>query len=397
MKNIIISAVALLSVTGATAQPYLTTKGGVYQKVSSYTQLMDDDIVIVASHSKTDGKDYVRVMTTALTSTDDSGKFGSYTYGDYESDMPKTISLSDVNNDEYPYEYAVKYSSTLTSSNGIYVSMQNKDGKYIICTDDNTVSMSLGDDVVFWKVGGSQGYMVFDSKDNGIRCITSTGNFTNTKNTNYKPAYLYRKIHQLSIGAEGYATLYYGSNDVVLPKGVKAYTYELNGDKLSPATTYDGDKREIVPHATAVIVCGEPNPDYILDVKNTQTASGSSVLRGSDDEVSTKLDGDAAGSKYYMFGKGNDGLGFYYAKADGSAFVNSEHRAYLCLNSTLAAKGFTLVLPDGTNIPTGVGPVNGAREASADGKSAAWYDLSGRQVERNAKGLYIHKGKVIAY
>ena len=121
------------------------------------------------------------------------------------------------------------------------------------------------------------------------------------------------------------------------------------------------------------------------------------MLRGSDDEVSTKLDGDAAGSKYYMFGKGNDGLGFYYAKADGSAFVNSEHRAYLCLNSTLAAKGFTLVLPDGTNIPTGVGPVNGAREASADGKSAAWYDLSGRQVERNAKGLYIHKGKVIAY
>ena len=98
-----------------------------------------------------------------------------------------------------------------------------------------------------------------------------------------------------------------------------------------------------------------------------------------------------------MFDKGNDGLGFYYAKADGSAFVNSEHRAYLCLNSTLAAKGFTLVLPDGTNIPTGVGPVNGAREASADGKSAAWYDLSGRQVERNAKGLYIHKGKVIAY
>ena len=396
MKKFIAFAVALLSVLGATAQPFLTTKGGVYQKVSSYTQLKDDDIVIAASHSKAGGTDKVYVMTTALASTTDAGKFGYYIYGVYESGMPDTITLSDVNNGKSPYEYAVKFNSK-HPSNGYYVSLQNKEGKYINYDTNSSTSICLSEDIMYWKVGGDDVY-IYDSVDKTLRCSKSTGYFTNTKDANnYKPAILYRKIYQLSIGAEGYATLYYGSNDVVLPAGVKAYTYELNGDKLSPATTYDGDKREIVPHATAVIVKGTPKKVYTLDVKNSQATSGSSVLRGSDDAVSTKLDGDAAGSKYYMFGKGGDGLGFYYAKADGSAFDNSEHRAYLCLNSTLAAKGFTLVLPDGTNIPTGVGPVNGAREASADGKSAAWYDLSGRQVERNAKGLYIHKGKVIAY
>lgn len=396
MKKFIAFAVALLSVLGAIAQPFLTTKGGVYQKVSSYTKLKDDDIVIAASHSKAGDTDKVYVMTTALASTTDAGKFGYYIYGVYESDMPDTITLSDVNNGKYPYEYAVKFNSE-HPSNGYYVSLQNKEGKYINYDKNTKNNIYLGVDILYWEIGAGDGNKIYDGDLYLLKCSNSTGYFANTNNTSYKPAYLYRKTYQLSIGAEGYATLYYGSNDVVLPAGVKAYTYELNGDKLSPAVTYDGDNGDILPHATAVIVKGTPNTVYTLDVKNTQKTSGSSVLRGSDDAGSTKLDGDAAGSKYYMFGKGNDGLGFYYAKADGSAFDNSEHRAYLCLNSTLAAKGFTLVLPDGTNIPTGVGPVNGAREASADGKSAAWYDLSGRQVERNAKGLYIHKGKVIAY
>lgn len=389
MKKFIAFAVALLSVLGATAQPFLTTKGGDYQKVSSYTQLQDDDIVIAASHYNQDGTDKVYVMTTAA--ADNAGRFGSYSTDiPYDNNMPDTIIQAEVNKDNYPWEYAVKYNSkqgTKTRS----VSLQDKNGQYVV-SGTTTKSMSLGN-VMYWTV--NEDGRVIDEDNRQIRY--NSGYFFNSGTTSEKVAYLYRKIYQLSIGAEGYATLYYGSNDVMLPKGLKAYTYEFNGDKLSPATTYDGDKREIVPHATAVIVKGTPNTVYTLDVKNTQKTSGSSVLRGSDDAVSTKLDGDAAGSKYYMFGKGNDGLGFYYAKADGSAFVNSEHRAYLCLNSTLVAKGFTLVLPDGTNIPTGVGPVNGAREASADGKSAAWYDLSGRQVERNAKGLYIHKGKVIAY
>ena len=396
MKNFIAFAVALLSVLGATAQPFLTTKGGVYQKVSSYTQLEDDDIVIAASHSKANGTDKVYVMTTALASTADAGKFGYYIYGVYESDMPETITLSDVNNGEYPYEYAVKFNST-HSSNGYYVSLQNKEGKYINYDTNSSTSICLSEDRMYWKVGGTKEYMIYDSEEKTLRCSNSVGYFTNNGGIAFKPAYLYRKTYQLSIGAEGYATLYYGSNDVVLPAGVKAYTYELNGDKLSPAMTYDGDNGDILPHATAVIVKGTPNTVYTLDVKNTQKTSGSSVLRGSDDAVSTKLDGDAAGSRYYMFGNGGDGLGFYYGNDGGTPFVNGEHRAYLCLNSTLAAKGFTLVLPDGTNIPTGVGPVNGAREASADGKSDMWYDLSGKQVERKAKGLYIHKGKVIAY
>ena len=396
MKKFIAFAVALLSVLGATAQPFLTTKGGDYQKVSSYTQLQDDDIVIAASHSKAGDTDKVYVMTTALASTTDAGKFGYYIYGVYKSNMPDTLTLSDVNNGKCPYEYAVKFNSK-HPSNGYYVSLQNKEGKYINYDTNSTTSICLSEDIMYWQVGGNQEYMIYAGKDKTLRCSNSVGYFTDIVGGASKPAYLYRKTYQLSIGAEGYATLYYGSNDVVLPAGVKAYTYEINGDKLLPAVTYDGDNGDILPHATAVIVKGTPNTVYTLDVKNTQKTSGSSVLRGSDDAVSTKLDGDAAGSKYYMFGKGNDGLGFYYAKADGSAFVNSKHRAYLCLNSTLVAKGFTLVLPDGTNIPTGVGPVNGAREASADGKSAAWYDLSGRQVERNAKGLYIHKGKVIAY
>ena len=396
MKKFIAFAVALLSVLGATAQPFLTTKGGVYQKVSSYTKLKDNDIVIAASHSMAGGTDKVYVMTTALASTTDAGKFGYYIYGVYESDMPKTITLSDVNNGEYPYEYAVKFNSK-HPSNGYYVSLQNKEGKYINYDTNSTTSICLSEDIMYWQVGGNQEYMIYAGKDKTLRCSNSVGYFTDIVGGASKPAYLYRKTYQLSIGAEGYATLYYGSNDVVLPAGVKAYTYEINGDKLLPAVTYDGDNGDILPHATAVIVKGTPNMVYTLDVKNTQKTSGSSVLRGSDDAVSTKLDGDAEGSRYYMFGKGSNGLGFYYGNNDGKPFKNKEHKAYLCLNASLAAKGFTLVLPDGTNIPTGVGGVAGAPDASADVKSDVWYDLSGKQVKRNAKGLFIHKGKVVAY
>lgn len=401
MKKVLLAAFSLAFFQYGEAQPYLTNMGGTYVKVTDYTQVKDKDIVIFASHSTQNDKDEVRIMTTL--SADKTGMFGYYTYGTYEEDngMPTTITLSDVNKEEFPYEYAVNWGKTQSSEQNL--SLQDISGKYLAGEGSKATSMSLSDTEVMCYVTNSPrvaGYIILYVAEKFLRCVNNINTngyfykYDGTPNTTNNVD-IYRKVHEVSLSEDGFATFYYGSNDVVLPAGMKAYTYQLDGEKLTYSHEFDGDKGDVVPHSTGVILKGSPNTTYTMDVKNTQTDNSyENVLRGTDDNVSTKSDGDADNSKYYAFCNGDKGLGFYFANDNGAAFVNTAHKAYLCLEDEVASKGFTMSLPGYT--PTDVRICESVSDALRPNTSNEWHDLTGRRVSKPTKGMYIRNGKIVA-
>ena len=200
---------------------------------------------------------------------------------------------------------------------------------------------------------------------------------------------IYRKIVDsdavsLTIGATGYATLYYGDKNLVVPEGVEAYTYAVKEGKLEESWMYGPD--EIIPAATGVVLKAEAGK-YIFNVTTDEgDVDNDNMLKGSDvDEETT-----GEGCKFYMLSMNADkdpqSVGFYYAKgcANGEAFVNKAHRAYLAVPESMAAKAYML---NGTDAIESV-------EAESNGMKSV-YTLSGIRMTGNnlPKGLYIVGGK----
>jgi len=401
MKKTLLAALSLAFFQYSEAQPYLTNMGGTYVKVTDYTQVKDKDIVVFASHSTQNDKDEVRIMTTVA--KDKTGRFGFYAYGDYVDAMPETIILSEVNKEGAPYEYAVSLGKKTSTTQDVYVQDINK--MFIAADENKNGTMALSDVEAECYVSNFANtnidYVVLYVCGRMLRCEDNTnannGYFCNYgRRENYtNDVDIYRKVHEVSLSEDGFATFYYGSNDVSLPAGMKAYTYQLDGEKLTYSHEFDGDKGDVVPHSTGVILKGSPNTTYTMDVKNTQTANSyTNVLRGTDDNVSTKSDGDADNSKYYAFCNGDKGLGFYFANDNGAAFINTAHKAYLCLEDEVASKGFTMSLPGYT--PTDVRICESVSETLRSNTYNEWHDLTGRRVSKPMKGMYIRDGKIVA-
>lgn len=402
MRKLLFTVLSLVISEYGGAQPYLNNVGGTYKKVTDYTEIKDKDILIFASHSTQNDKDEVRIMTTVSAET--TGYFDYYTYNTYDAakGMPTTITLSKVNSDGLPYEYAVNF--TKSASTAQFLSLRDINGMYIAESGTSPKSMCLSgteNKKSSVRKKNNANYVIFDTGDYSLYCMNTTninGYFTNynTKPNNSNDVDIYRKVHEVSFGETGYSTFYYGSNDATLPSGVKAYTYQLSNGVLTYSHEFDGDKGDVVPHSTAVILHGTPNSTAIIDVRNTQTANTyTNVLRGTDVNATTKQEGDAEGSMYYMLYNGSKGLGFYYANDNGEAFTNTAHKAYLCLPSDEVATGFSFILPDGT-----ITDVRSCKEVKADSPhdafSGGYYDLFGRRVSQPSKGVYIHNGKAIS-
>lgn len=200
---------------------------------------------------------------------------------------------------------------------------------------------------------------------------------------------IYRKIVDseavsLTIGATGYATLYYGDKNLVVPEGVEAYTYAVKEGKLEESWMYGHD--EVIPAATGVVLKAEAGK-YIFNVTTDEgDVDSDNMLKGSDvDEETT-----GEGCKFYMLSMNADkdpqSVGFYYAKgcANGEAFVNKAHKAYLAVPESMAAKAYML---NGTDAIESV-------EAESNGMKNV-YTLSGIRMTGNnlPKGLYIVGGK----
>ena len=197
---------------------------------------------------------------------------------------------------------------------------------------------------------------------------------------------------QLSVGATGYATLYYSNYDLVVPENTVAYTYRSENGALTESETYA--EGTVIPAGEAVVVHTTNDVPCTLNFKKgfaTVDCDANSQLAGTDEETVIAPDAD-----YYFYGlslnSSNDinSVGFYWMVADGAAFTNGAHKAYLKIKksefaSTQPVRGFAF---KGTT--TGVESVESSNNAPQ-----AIYDLTGRRVSKTEKGIYIINGKKV--
>ena len=201
---------------------------------------------------------------------------------------------------------------------------------------------------------------------------------------------LYRKVsHAIKIGKTGYSTFYYISNDAKLPEGLTAYTYSIkqDGDVTKLVSTHQFNAGDIIPANCAVVVKGKPGNYSIALLEPTSTEQYENVLKGTN--YAKVLENDA-NKRYYMLSLDNKGenVGFYWGAADGRAFTNKAHGAYLAIEKSANGKVTSFVLNPEGECATGITSVK------TDSKMAsAIYDLSGRRTVNPSHGFYIINGK----
>lgn len=193
--------------------------------------------------------------------------------------------------------------------------------------------------------------------------------------------------YNLVVSAAGYATYFNSTKAFTMPTGASGYVWtegEIQAAYGSEAN---------VP-ANEPLVVKAPAGNYALLFSSftdeTLKSAGMNDLEGTD--VETAIPDDDA----YFYGLSLNAshdpasVGFYWMNPTGAAFTNGAHKAYLKLaKSTLAGSQAVNGFPfNGTT--TGIEQI----EAGADAKNAI-YDLSGRRVNKAAKGIYILNGKKV--
>lgn len=181
------------------------------------------------------------------------------------------------------------------------------------------------------------------------------------------------------VGDKTYATTYLPF-DVTLPDDVKAYIVNQADNGVATVSEVAD-----VPANQGVVLVGQ-NASVTSVALTLSTASADckgNLLSGTNPQLTID---EAAKANYFIFGNGDNGVGFYHPNST----TLKENRAFLPAANVSAgssASGFRL---DFGGEITGI-----ASAIQADDANATYYDLSGRRVNRPAKGLYVKDGKKI--
>ena len=184
----------------------------------------------------------------------------------------------------------------------------------------------------------------------------------------------------LAVSSAERATLYYSDRSFIIPEGVVARTYKIEGNVRSRSREYK--KGDVLPKGTAVVLEAKEGKYIFEETSKTGETDPYNALRGSDSTTIT-----SGGEVYYVFGKGSNGVGFYWKEANGKAFTTEAHKAYLVYtpSKTTNAKSFL-----GFDVALEIqGPM--VREKTTfDGPI---YNLAGQRVDKDYKGIIIVNGK----
>lgn len=183
---------------------------------------------------------------------------------------------------------------------------------------------------------------------------------------------------------------------------VDVYTVVVEGNKLTTMSGMDevfgleetlsvgGEsvKGYYIPANTGVLLYSleETLTYYTFENKTVDAVDAEFNMLKPASKAMSEIDGCVFLKLAYNDYKNKTGLGFYYGKADGSAFDVKAGTAYLAVptaNISSGVKGFVL---DG--METGINGV----EAEA-GSNTAIYNLQGQRVQKAQHGLYIVNGK----
>lgn len=198
------------------------------------------------------------------------------------------------------------------------------------------------------------------------------------------------KTGSFTITPARYGT-YYTEDAFVMPEGVTGYTItDKNEESLTLNAAYPAN--EVVPAKTALLLKATETPatnqEFTYTIVNSdEVAPAGNLLHGSVEATETHVEGATA---YYKLAEGDEGLGFYWANANGTAFTNGANKAYLAIKGNLSQmRGFSF-----ESMTTGI---NNVVANTNNSKNAVIYDLNGRRVNslNAAKGVYIVNGKKV--
>ncbi|MBR1733764.1 MAG: glycoside hydrolase family 5 protein [Alloprevotella sp.] len=196
---------------------------------------------------------------------------------------------------------------------------------------------------------------------------------------------------KVPVGSSHYATLYYSDTNFVVPSGITASAYAVSNGRVMTVRDYEAE--DVLPAGTGVVLnAAEANTFKFIKTTEEGLAATGNMLRGSDTEELT-----TGGSKYYKLSLNNANeegtIGFYYGAADGAAFMNGAHKAYLAVpESEARIAGFELPdteegLVDGiTNVRNELRPADGT-----------WHTMDGRRLQTRPteRGIYVVNGRKV--
>ena len=231
------------------------------------------------------------------------------------------------------YEAGVGYLYAASSSSNNLKSQatNNANGQWTITINDNIASIVA-------TGSNTRNVMQYNSTSVLFSCYGSASQ---------APVYLYRKTGEtfttetVTISEVGYATLYYGEENLIVPEDVTAYIFNTT-DGLKKA--YDAG--EVIPKTVGVVLEGPVgNYDFVV-TPVVGMGPAANNLKGSDVAATT-----TGGDVYYALSLNAQGedVGFYYMEEGGAAFQNGAHKAYLALSNSQAPARF-YIFNGATNI-----------------------------------------------
>ena len=202
---------------------------------------------------------------------------------------------------------------------------------------------------------------------------------------------------QVKIGPNGYTSYYLENENFEVPAGCTAYIIknvtQQGSTRFGKTTDVAIAAGSVIPKQTGFILKGTAGSTVtyranLTGVTEVDVTGNLLVGTATEQEIS------GAGYKYYLFGKGAVGQGFYYQTGrDGNSIKLPAHRAGLKLSASgpdfAPAKELIFNFDDATT--TGVNTVQPAVEKKND----VIYDLQGRRVTNPSRGIYIVNGKKV--
>lgn len=208
-----------------------------------------------------------------------------------------------------------------------------------------------------------------------------------------EPVKLVLNTVDVTIDEYKYITYYNAESSVLLPKdlpvfGKTVYYDEANKSFVTEDTYVPG---EFIPAGTPVVLYSEEPGTYSLVLTGAATdgvAPAHNDLIGSatDSEASELVEGYADSYYFYALSLSKDNeIGFYWMNSEGASFTSAAGKAFLAVEKSRFnsdVRGFSL-----DDNSTAIKAVD---SASQTGKI---YDMTGREVNNVAKGVYIMNGK----
>ncbi len=284
--------------------------------------------------------------------------------------------------------------SGLTAANSVVLVKGKQAATYPLVTTNSTTDTGTavtsevkisdgtvkGDGKTVFALGkDANGIVGFSLVDNGKEVPDGTGYVTVTDATTSTIPLVGQS---LAVSAEGYGTLYDGTNNLSVPAGATAYTYTVANNQLLISKTYE--EGSVIPKATGVVVkAAEGTYDLPVSTEAGETDKAN-MLKGTDTEATTTGDG-----LFYMLSLNASGdpgsIGFYWGAENGAAFTCAAHKAYLVAPATAtSAKGWSL-----DTATTGISHLT----TGATNKADDIYNLSGQRVDSSYRGIVIRGGK----